>query len=71
MSELPFKISIQYNIPILFVGITKRKRQYYVSIIPIDDFNTQQEGLKKYIALIEKLLCRDPYAGNFIAETHF
>lgn len=71
MSELPFKISISHNIPILFVGVTKIKRHYHVSIIPIKDFNTQQDGLKVYIALIEKLLCHDPYAGNFIAETHF
>jgi len=71
MSELPFKISLQYNIPILFIGITKNKLQYHVSITPLDDFDTQQEGLGKYVALIETLLCRDPSSGCFIAIEHF
>jgi hypothetical protein len=70
-SEFPFKVSIKYNIPILFVGITKIKRQYYVSIFPIDEFCTQEEGLKKYIVLLERLLCHDPYAGFYFAENHF
>jgi lauroyl/myristoyl acyltransferase len=71
LSELPFKLSIKYNIPILFVGTTRIKRQYHVSILPIDEFQTQAEGLGKYITLIEKLLCRNPYAGSFIADIHF
>jgi lauroyl/myristoyl acyltransferase len=71
LSELPFKLSITYNIPILFVGTTRIKRQYHVSILPIDEFQTPAEGLGKYIALMEKLLCRDPYAGSFIAEKHY
>jgi lauroyl/myristoyl acyltransferase len=71
LSEFPFKISLKYNIPILFVGTTRIKSQYYVSILPIDEFHTQGEGLEKYIALLEKLLCHDPYAGCFIAEFHF
>ena len=70
-SEFPFKVSIKYNIPILFIGITRIKRQYYVSILPIDEFCTQEEGLVKYIALVEKLLGHDPYAGLYIAENHF
>ena len=70
-SEFPFKVSIKYNVPILFVGTTRIKRQYHVSIFPICEFYTQKEGLEKYIALIEKLLCRDPYAGNSIAKTIF
>ena len=70
-SELPFKLSIKFNIPILFLGITRIKRQYLLSIIPIDGFCTQKEGLDKYIALIEKLLCHDLYAANFITEEHF
>lgn len=71
MSELPFKISLKYNIPILFIGITKSKLQYHISITPVDDFDTQQEGLRKYLALIEKMLCRYPYSGCFIAMEHF
>ena len=70
-SELPFKLSIKHNIPILFVGTTKIKRQYHLSILPIDEFYTQGEGLEKYIALIEKMLCHDPYKGNCIAEECF
>ena len=70
-SELPFKLSIKYNIPILFLGTTRIKRQYLLSILPIDEFSTQEEGLEKYIALIEKLLCHDPYGDNFIAERYF
>ena len=70
-SELPFKVSIKYNIPILFVGTIRIKHQYHVSILPIDKFQTQQEGLEKYIKLIEELLCRDPYAGFYIAESQF
>lgn len=70
-SELPFKLSIKYNIPILFVGTTRTKHQYLLSILPIAEFCTQEEGLEKYIALIEKLLCHDPYASNFIAEKYF
>jgi lauroyl/myristoyl acyltransferase len=69
-SEFPFKVSIKYNIPILFVGTARIKRQYHVFILPIDEFQTQAEGLEKYIALIEKLLCHDPYAGLYIAENH-
>jgi hypothetical protein len=53
------------------VGTTRIKRQYHVSILPIDEFQKQAEGLGKYIALMEKLLCRDPYAGSFIADNHF
>lgn len=71
LSELPFKVSLKYNIPILFVGMTRIKRQYHVSILPISEFSTQREGLEKYVALLEKLLSRDPYAGTFIAEVHF
>lgn len=70
-SELPFKLSIKYNIPILFLGTTRIKRQYLLSILPIDSFCTQEEGLEKYISLIEKILCYDPYASNFIAEKYF
>ena len=70
-SELPFKLAIKYNIPILFIGTTRIKRQYRLSIIPIDEFYTQEEGLEKYIALIEKMLCHDPYKGNCIAEECF
>ncbi len=70
-SELPFKVSIKYKIPILFVGTTRIKHRYHVSILPIDKFQTQQEGLEKYIKLIEELLCRDPYAGFYIAESQF
>jgi lauroyl/myristoyl acyltransferase len=71
LSEFPFKVSLKYNIPILFVGTTRIKRQYHVSIMPMNEFHTQGEGLEKYIALLETLLCRDPYAGSFIAEYHF
>jgi lauroyl/myristoyl acyltransferase len=71
LSELPFKVAIKYNIPILFVGITRNKRQYTVSIRPIDEFNTPKEGLGKYIALLAELLCNDPYASMYIAENHF
>jgi lauroyl/myristoyl acyltransferase len=71
MSELPFKISLKYNIPILFIGVRKNKYQYHLSITPLDDFDTQQEGLRKYMASIEKLLCRDPYSGCYIAMEHF
>lgn len=71
LSEFPFKVAIKYNIPILFVGTTRIKSQYYVSILPIDEFYTPGEGLEKYIALLEKLLCRDPHAGSIIAEYHF
>jgi len=70
-SELPFNFSIKYNISILFLGTTRTKRQYQLSILPIDEFYTQEEGVEKYIALIEKLLCHDPYAGDFIAEKYF
>jgi len=70
-SELPFKLSIKYNIPILFIGTTRIKRQYHLSILPIDEFYTQEEGLERYIALIEKMLCHDPYRGNCIAEECF
>jgi hypothetical protein len=70
-SELPFKLSIKYNIPILFLGTTRIKRKYYVSIFPIDEFCTQEEGLKKYIVLLERLLCHDPYGDNFIVEHYF
>jgi lauroyl/myristoyl acyltransferase len=71
LSELPFKLSLKYNIPVLFVGTTRIKRQYYVTIMPINGFHTQQEGLGMYLALVEKLLCRDPYASIYIAETFF
>jgi len=71
LSELPFKVAIKYNIPILFVGITRNKRQYTVSIRPMDKFNTPKEGLGKYIALLAELLCNDPYAATYIAENHF
>jgi lauroyl/myristoyl acyltransferase len=71
MSELPFKTSIQYNIPILFVSVTRKEHRFYVSILPIDKFSTQKEGLRKYILLLEKMLSTDPYSGIFIAEHHF
>jgi lauroyl/myristoyl acyltransferase len=70
-SELPFKLSIKHSIPIIFVGITIIKRQYIFSILPIDGFYTQEEGLEKYITLIEKFLLRDPYVGSYIAEHYF
>ncbi|MGA3281269.1 MAG: hypothetical protein ABSD50_09820 [Smithella sp.] len=71
LSELPFKMAIKYNIPILFVGMTRNKRQYTVSILPIDEFNTPKEGLEKYIALLAEFLCKNPYASMYIAENHF
>jgi lauroyl/myristoyl acyltransferase len=71
LSEFPFKVAIKYNIPILFVGTTRIKRQYHVSILPMDEFYTPGEGLEKYIVLMENLLYRDPYAGIIIAEYHF
>ena len=71
LSELPFKVAIKYNIPILFVGVTRNKCQYTVSILPIDEFNTPKEGLGKYIALLTELLCNDPYASIYIADYHF
>lgn len=71
LSELPFKISLKYNIPIMFIGITMSKHQYHVSILPMDNFHTQKEGLKKYIAMVERMLRCDPYAGNYIAVKHF
>jgi lauroyl/myristoyl acyltransferase len=69
-SELPFKLSIKYNIPMLFLGTTRIKRQYLLSILPIDEFYTKEEGVERYTALIEKFLCHDPYAINIIAEEY-
>jgi hypothetical protein len=71
LSELPFKVAIKYNIPILFIGITRNNRQYTVSIRPMDEFNTPKEGLEKYIALLAELLSKDPYASTYIADNHF
>ena len=71
LSELPFKIALKYNVPILFVGTTRNKLQYTVSILPIDEFKTPKEGLRKYIALVAKLLRNDPYASMYIADNHF
>jgi hypothetical protein len=64
-------VAIKYNIPILFVGVTRNKRQYTVSILPIDEFKTPKEGLGKYIALLTQLICNDPYASIYIADNHF
>lgn len=71
VSELPFKVSLKNNIPILFVGVTRKKLRYHVSVMPMDNFSTQKEGLSKYILLLEKVLSADPYSGVFIAERHF
>jgi len=70
-SELPFKLSLKYNIPVLFVGTTKISRDFFVSIAPIEGFQTPAEGLRQYIGLVEKTLIRDPYANLYIAETFF
>ena len=70
-SELQFKISLEQNIPLLFFGTTRIKHKYQISILPLDNFQTKQEGLEKYVALVEGLLHRDPYAGFFTAEHHF
>lgn len=71
VSELPFKTSLQYNIPILFVGVTRKNRRYYISVEPMEKFGSQKEGLGKYVRLLEKVLSADPYSGIFIAENHF
>ena len=70
-SELPFKISLEQNIPLLFLGTTRIKHKYQISILPLDNFQTKQEGLAKYISIVEDLLRRDPYAGFFTAANQF
>ena len=70
-SELPFKLALELNIPLLFFGTTRIKNQYQVSIMPLDNFKTKQEGLAKYISIVEDLLRRDPYAGFFTAANQF
>ncbi len=70
-SELPFKLALELNIPLLFFGTTRIKNQYQVSILPLDNFKTKKEGLSKYISIVEDLLRRDPYAGFFTAANQF
>lgn len=70
-SELPFKLALELNIPLLFFGTTRIKNQYQVSIMPLDNFKTKQEGLAKYISIVEDLLRRDPYASFFTATNQF
>jgi len=70
-SELPFKLALELNIPLLFFGTTRIKNQYQVSILPLDNFKTKQEGLAKYISIVEDLLRRDPYASFFTATNQF
>jgi hypothetical protein len=51
--------------------MTRKKLRYHVTVMPMDNFSTQKEGLSKNILLLEKLLSADPYSGVFIAEHHF
>jgi len=71
LSELPFKVSVNDNIPILFIGVTLKKLRYTVSALPMDKFDTQKNGLGKYLLLIENVLRADHYSGIYIGENHF
>lgn len=70
LSEFPFRISLKYNIPILFTGIIRSQNsdKVLVNIQPLTDFNNPTEGLGLYVKNLEVLLKKDPYSNNTIPE---
>ena len=70
LSQFPFRISLQYAVPLLFVGIERSAEsgRILVTIEPIENFDNPLEGLSLYVEKLEKILRTDPYGNSHVPK---
>ena len=63
----PFKISLNYKIPVYFVAYQRAKHsRYELHILKAQPFSTFQEGLEQYILFLEGIIKKNPFMWNYI-----
>jgi len=61
-SAFPFKMALRYNIPLFFSFVSGRKDgSYRLSVIPSGKFSTAEEGLSKYIQILQAHIRENPF----------
>jgi lauroyl/myristoyl acyltransferase len=61
-SAFPFKMALRYNIPLFFSFVSERKDgSYRLSVIPSGNFSTPEEGLSKYIQMLQAVIKENPF----------
>jgi len=65
-SAFPFKMALRYNIPLFFSFVSERKDgSYSLSVIPSGNFSTPEEGLSKYIQMLQAVIKENPFMWAF------
>lgn len=66
-SYFPFKLSLNYNKPVYFFYLEKSNinNKFQLKLIDINEFNSPEEGLIKYVNCLEQLIIKDPYMWLF------
>ena len=61
-SYFAFKLSINYNKPIFicYQEKSEEKDKYNIRFKELNNFSTQEEGLKQYLSFVEELIKKDP-----------
>ncbi len=68
LSQFPFRISLKYNIPILYLEIKRGGNgdKIQINIRPINKFSKPEDGLNKYVQFLESTIFSDYYSNKLM-----
>ncbi len=69
ISSFPFKLALKYNVPVFLCSYKKPlKGAYELSFVKIEDFGSPEEGVHKYLGLIERKILVYPFMWEYVPD---
>lgn len=69
ISSFPFKLALKYNVPVFLCSYKKAlKGVYDLSFVKIEDFNSPEEGVHKYLGLLERKILEYPFMWEYVPD---